>query len=410
MSDSTSGGNGNFLGLDSATARNLLAFGAAAMTGANARSGPWLTNGSGPLGAIGAGLQGMMQNQYQQQQLNSEIGLRNAQAQQIGIENQLKQLQLPYARALAGAQTQLLNNPSFMQRLMQGGMGGSGMPVMPPGSPAPSTQSPGINSPSIVPVEQRSGLINDAVQGTTVPPELFGAQIDKESSWNIGARGAPVAAPGGGTQQAISLAQILPSTAANPGYGIQGVQPETLDGPGGVQANLKLGAQYLDALGKSIGIKSQADWALRPDLATRALSMYYSGNANPTAANLAYANDVMGRAKAGWSGSPNPAPYKVAQAGNQLVPAPASGGGPTGTRMVPLPGAMPQQGVPLAPQGGGIPPHGCTRWRDATGSNGRAAGRCSDGCSTRNGRWDAARWCASADATEPGCSGKSGSI
>jgi soluble lytic murein transglycosylase-like protein len=340
MSDTT-GGGGNFLGMDPQTARNLLAFGASAMQAANARTPQgFLANGAGPLGPIGAGLQGMMQNQYAQQQLGSEAALRNAQAQQIGLQNQITQMGLPYQQQLMQMRQRMLQDPSILQQIY-GGQGGQ---------PASSTQSPGITSPSIVPVEQRAGLISDAVKGTNVPPEIMGSVIDQESNWNVNSV-SPTGARG--------LSQIMPSTAQNPGYGLAGVNPETLDGPGGVASNLKLGAQYLGALGKSVGLNSSSDWALNPDLATRALSMYYSGSANPTVANNNYASSVLGRAQAGWSGSANPAPYRVAQAGNQLVPAPASTGGPTGPRMVPLPGAMSQQqGIPLTspmgqPMGGG---------------------------------------------------------
>lgn len=69
-----------------------------------------------------------------------------------------------------------------------------------------------------------------------VDPALFMGLIQQESQWNPTAR-SPVGAFG--------LTQIMPATAANPGFGIRGLSGEQLNDP---LAQLRFGARYLKTM------------------------------------------------------------------------------------------------------------------------------------------------------------------
>lgn len=68
----------------------------------------------------------------------------------------------------------------------------------------------------------------------------------------------------------IGIAQIKPTTARDPGYGMQGVDPESLKDP---RNNIMFGAQYLAARGKSAGTKNWND----PEQIAAALRAYNAG-------------------------------------------------------------------------------------------------------------------------------------
>jgi hypothetical protein len=131
-----------------------------------------------------------------------------------------------------------------------------------------------------VPPEQRAGLLQKAVAGTPIPPELLGAQVTQESGWDAAATGSV---------GEIGLGQIKPSTARNPGYGVAGVDPVSLMGSQNVQANLNFQAQYLLGRGRAAGL-TDADWQ-DPAKVSHALTAYNNGGQGGGDPN--YAQNVM---------------------------------------------------------------------------------------------------------------------
>ncbi len=100
-----------------------------------------------------------------------------------------------------------------------------------------------------------------------VPSQLYSDIIQQESGYNPNAYNLVSGATG--------IAQILPSTAANPGYGLAPVDPNNPN------ASLSFGAQYLAALFAKLG-----SW-------TGAVQAYSgSGTGTPYPGNAAIASDL----------------------------------------------------------------------------------------------------------------------
>lgn len=99
------------------------------------------------------------------------------------------------------------------------------------------------------------GLAQEEANAYGVPPQLFTDLIRQESGFN------PYAIS---TAGAIGIAQIMPSTASNPGFGLTPVNPWD------ARASLQFGAQYLRAMFDKFGNWSQALLAYNkgPDYAT----------------------------------------------------------------------------------------------------------------------------------------------
>lgn len=114
-----------------------------------------------------------------------------------------------------------------------------------------------------------SQYYNDAVQAAEnagVPPQLFTDLINNESDWNPNA----VSSTG-----AIGIAQVLPTTAANPGYGVAPFDPNN------PSSALSGAAQYIAALQKEFG-----SWGA-------AVNAYNTGNPNePNNYGAAVNNDA----------------------------------------------------------------------------------------------------------------------
>ena len=98
-----------------------------------------------------------------------------------------------------------------------------------------------------IPATQRLALLGAAVAGTIIPPDLLGALVMQESSWNP-------ATPNGG------LTQITQGTAGNPGYGMAPGNYAALSNPTNYAANLAWGAQYLQARGTNLGMTQASDY------------------------------------------------------------------------------------------------------------------------------------------------------
>jgi soluble lytic murein transglycosylase-like protein len=104
-------------------------------------------------------------------------------------------------------------------------------------------------------------MIGRASKETGIPADLLRAQITQESKFNPNAVGKA---------GEIGLTQVLPSTAKKPGFGMAGVDPETLRDP---EQNILFGAKYLAARGQAAGVK---DWN-NPEEVAKGLRAYNGG-------------------------------------------------------------------------------------------------------------------------------------
>ena len=113
------------------------------------------------------------------------------------------------------------------------------------------TSTTGAAAPSSVPIPARGTggpgasasaptawlpYFEEASQKTGIPVDLLIAQARQESGFNPNATGQA---------GELGVFQIKPSTAANPGGGMQGVDPASITGPDNVRNNIMFGAQYL---------------------------------------------------------------------------------------------------------------------------------------------------------------------
>jgi hypothetical protein len=119
-------------------------------------------------------------------------------------------------------------------------------------------------------------MLESSVAGTPIPADLMAAVVTQESGWN------PRSVSSSGAR---GLAQILPSTARDPGYGVQQLPASMIDDPA---ANMRFGAQYLAARGAALGV---TDWN-DPDQVRRALKAYHGAG---DASDDAYASAVLGK-------------------------------------------------------------------------------------------------------------------
>jgi len=96
-------------------------------------------------------------------------------------------------------------------------------------APAADSKGSATVPPALLPIYQA------ASKRTGIPVDVLIAQAKQESNFNPNAVGSA---------GEIGLHQIKPSTAANPGYGMQGIDPATLTDP---TVNVNFAADYLKA-------------------------------------------------------------------------------------------------------------------------------------------------------------------
>lgn len=101
-------------------------------------------------------------------------------------------------------------------------------------------------------------ILQAASRRTGIPFNVLAAKIRQESNFRPDARGAA---------GEIGISQIMPATAARPGYGMAPISLEALRDP--AQA-IPWGAEYLAARARAAGVR---DWN-RPDQAARGLAAY----------------------------------------------------------------------------------------------------------------------------------------
>lgn len=101
-------------------------------------------------------------------------------------------------------------------------------------------------------------IIQAAANATGIPFNVLAAKLAQESRFNPNARGAA---------GEIGIAQVMPSTAARPGYGLPPIELAALNDP--AQA-IPWGANYLAARSRSAGVRDWND----PAQAARGLAAY----------------------------------------------------------------------------------------------------------------------------------------
>ncbi len=131
------------------------------------------------------------------------------------------------------------------------------------GAPAavPAAAGPVAPRQAGAPPPEVAAAIEEASRETGIPVPILTAQLRQESNWN------PAAV---GRSGEIGVAQVMPATARQPGYGMAGVDPETLRDP---RNNVLFGARYLQARGRAAGV---TDWN-DPAQVDRALAAYNGG-------------------------------------------------------------------------------------------------------------------------------------
>lgn len=119
------------------------------------------------------------------------------------------------------------------------------------------TRGGGLNVP-----EAYQSMIEEVARERGVPPHILGAVLQQESGFNPDATGRA---------GEIGLGQILPSTAARPGYGLNPVSQEDLRDP---RRNIDFSASYIAARNPNV------DWS-NPVAAARALAANYNAGGDP---------------------------------------------------------------------------------------------------------------------------------
>lgn len=120
-----------------------------------------------------------------------------------------------------------------------------GGPFVDPNMPAEGAVETALNVP-----RELQPLIAKASAETGIPASILAAKIAQESGFRPDAVGSV---------GEIGLTQIKPSTARDPGYGMKGVDPESLRDP---QANILFGANYLANKARHLGLNPSSPEAL----------------------------------------------------------------------------------------------------------------------------------------------------
>jgi len=143
-----------------------------------------------------------------------------------------------------------------------------------PGQQMVAPMEPVGKSP--LPPEELMPLFQQASAETGIPVPILVAQAQTESGFNPNAV-SPTGARG--------VMQVLPSTAQDPGYGVQPVDPSKLSDP---SVNIPFAARYLAGRGKEVGV---TDWN-DPTQAAKGLRAY--AGADTPQGDKSYDRKVLG--------------------------------------------------------------------------------------------------------------------
>ncbi|HEV8492505.1 MAG TPA: lytic transglycosylase domain-containing protein, partial [Candidatus Angelobacter sp.] len=263
------------LGISPDVWRSLAMFGSNMATSANARTpGGFLANGTGFAGPFAAAVGQSNQQGLQRGQTLSDIGYRNALAQNQRMQNYVTGINLPLQIAQNRMMLEMMQNPQawaakygFGAPTISGGQTASGGSDNGTASDWKPTFGGATNAPQVP--QAYVPFYEEASKRTGIPVNVLEAQSAQESGYNPGATGAA---------GEIGITQIKPDTARNPGYGLTGVQnPDTLRDP---RANILFGADYLKARAGNV------DWSDPAQVATALRT--YNGGGDPQ-----YAQHVM---------------------------------------------------------------------------------------------------------------------
>lgn len=294
---------------------NLLAFGAATMAGANARTPQgFLANGAGPLGPIGVGLQGAMANSQQMAKTRSELGLQQAQSANLGAEARMH-----------GAQVSQMNQAMdlFNRYINNGSVPGlaSGAPSSTTGADNSGTQTPGGPAPDkYATATPAPGPMADVVQQTAskygVPLAIATWVGSHESGWN------PNATNGQGTNQVNGAWQFKAGTAQQ--YGVADPTNFAQSTDGAMRYLRDLAIKNNGDWGKVIdqyGTTSTGQGAAADSAVKQGFQQYLNRvGLSPQAAAGTPSQSGATPAAAAQGGAPSP--YQVAQAGAGPLPVP----------------------------------------------------------------------------------------
>ena len=201
--------------------------------------------------------------------------------------------------------------------------GGTAAPAVPPYGGGPGNVT--------VPPEYMP-YFQEASRRTGIPVDLLVAQARQESGFNPGATG------GAGE---VGIMQIHPRTAADPGFGMTGVNPAVLRDP---RTNINFGADYLAARGKAAG----ADFSTPGGQAIALRSYNAGGDPNYVSNVFRYMPGTGGAAPGGGAATTTAAAAKPVILGDSL----ASAGGLGGTGVVGAGPAAVRDAVKAAAQAG----------------------------------------------------------
>ncbi len=164
----------------------------------------------------------------------------------------------------ARADRERSDSQAFLGRLtgLLGGAEGAPAASPAPMAPAPTGGAPRMagGGPAVAPADLLPH-IEEASRETGIPRDLLVAQLRQESNFDPNARGRA---------GEIGLAQIMPATARQPGFGVAPVDPASLTDP---RTNILTGARYLAGRGRHLGV---TDWN-DPAQQDRALAAYNGG-------------------------------------------------------------------------------------------------------------------------------------
>lgn len=211
----------------------------------------------------------------------------------------------------------------------RGLLGGGQQPIGTPPAPVPLPQAPGSSSEALPPIgtspasapPELMAHYEAASRETGIPVAVLVAKDKQESGFNNGLRGKA---------GEYGIAQILPSTAAQPGYGIPPATPEELADPG---KNILFGARILKAFGTRSGV---TDW--NDPAQVSAAYKAYNGGGDPN-----YVANVSRYLPAGYGS-------RGVQVASNTTPGTATDAGAPAPGASSSPGQSPLVGAYLPPQ------------------------------------------------------------
>ena len=236
-----------FGGIPVDTWRNLMSLGAGMSVAANARNGQgFLTYGNGLAGPLGAGIQSALGQSGEIAGLRSQLAQRAAATQGQQIQNTGARV----TNAMNLGQYNLMAPYLGMPSLDAQGNAQSGAPS-PTAAAAPSTDGDVFDR---MPPELQS-VVSQSAAKYGIPPKLGAALLKQESDLGLASS---------------NVGQILPSTAAAPGYGVPPLSAAGVNDP---MQNIDFSMRYLAAKGNAAGVKDWTD----PRQAAIGLAAYNGG-------------------------------------------------------------------------------------------------------------------------------------